>query len=69
MNHHQCFVRFARIVLFALSVLAFQAQGALPNTLNYHGQLSNLAGVAVNATVSITFKLYAAATGGAALWT
>ncbi len=62
------FLRLARIGIFALSMIALTAQAVVPNTLNYQGQLSSLAGVPVNATVSITFKLYATANGGTALW-
>ena len=54
------------VLTFAMGLAP--AQAAVPNTLNYQGQLSSLAGVPVNSTVSITFKLYASSTGGTALW-
>jgi len=39
-----------------------------PLTLHYRGQLSTAAGVPISATVSINFSIYAASTGGPALW-
>ena len=62
------YLLLARFALLVLAFIALHAQAAVPNTLNYQGQLNTAIGVPVNATVSITFKLYAAATGGSALW-
>jgi hypothetical protein len=43
------------------------AFAAAPDTLSYQGRLTQ-SGTAVTGTVSVTFSLYAAATGGSALW-
>lgn len=37
--------------------------------INYQGKLTNAAGQLIDGTYSMTFKLYAAASGGTALWT
>jgi len=48
-----------------ISSLAF----AVPVTTNYQGYLENTDGEPLDATVNMTFALYAAAQGGSALWT
>ena len=58
------FAVFSWLPLFASLSIA-----AIPPTINYQGYLTNSSSVPVNATVSLTFRLYAAATGGAASWT
>jgi hypothetical protein len=63
-----------RNALFAFSVIALnattQAYAAIPATLNYQGMLTNASAQPVNnASLSITFSFYTAATGGAALYT
>ncbi|MBL0121879.1 MAG: hypothetical protein IPP88_03840 [Betaproteobacteria bacterium] len=40
-----------------------------PEAINYQGVLTDTGGTAVNTPVVMTFRLYNAATGGAALWT
>lgn len=67
MYSHCRYLRLAQSALLALVFIALPAQ-AVPNTLNYQGQLTIPSGRPVNATVGITFNLYAAATGGVALW-
>ena len=69
MNKHKIAVWFVNLVFaFGLAAISLPAQAAVPQTLNYQGQLSNAAGAPVNATVSMTFKLYDVETGGTALW-
>jgi hypothetical protein len=48
-----------------ISSLAF----AVPVTTNYQGYLENTDGEPLDATVNMTFALYATAEGGSALWT
>ncbi|MBL0121926.1 MAG: hypothetical protein IPP88_04100 [Betaproteobacteria bacterium] len=57
-------VAFAGFTLLSPAVFA-----APPKTINYQGLLTDLAGTAINVPVVMTFRLYNAATGGAALWT
>jgi hypothetical protein len=58
---------FTMVFLF---VLGFSpANAAIPYTVNYQGYLTNAIGSPVNGTVSMTFSLYTAASGGTALWT
>lgn len=59
---------FNLILALALAIATLPAQAAVPQTLNYQGQLTNAAGVPVNGTVNINFKLYGDVTGGSALW-
>ena len=54
------------VVLLLLGVSYGYA--AIPNTINYQGYLTDSGGNPVNATVSMTFKIYAVSTGGTALW-
>lgn len=62
---------FNRWLLCALFIVlaALPARAAPPQTMSYQGYLTSNTGVPVNATVSVQFSLYAAATGGSALWT
>ena len=62
------FYRAAVIWLLALFTCISSMAYAVPNTVNYQGQLSTVSGVAVDATVSMTFSLYDVASGGTALW-
>jgi hypothetical protein len=58
-------------ILFAAACLAL-ASGALaagPQLINYQGTLTNDQGQPLDGTYSLTFKVYAAASGGTALWT
>ncbi len=57
-------VGFAGFTL--LSPAAFAAP---PQTINYQGVLTDTGGTAINTPVVMTFRLYNAASGGAALWT
>ncbi len=57
-------VRFGRFALWAVFVSIVFAQPVL----HYQGKLVGLDDVAVNDTVSMTFKLYDCASGGSAIW-
>ncbi len=57
------------IITLLLLAIAALAWGALPQTINYQGYLRNTDGTPVNSQVSVVFSLYAAASGGSALWT
>jgi len=52
----------------AIFFLAFHAMAAPPRTLNYQGFLTNGSGAPTSGATQVTFSLYAAPTGGAALW-
>jgi cysteine-rich repeat protein len=61
---------------FALLTLAVQslvsslpARADIPQVISYQGYLTNGSGTPINAMVQVTFSLYAAATGGPAVWT
>ena len=41
----------------------------IPETINYQGYLTDNSGSQINTTVSMTFKIYAVASGGTAIWT
>ena len=59
-----------RIVMCASIVLLMPfAIAAIPQTINYQGYLTTPAGMPVNTSVVMTFRLYSAASGGAALYT
>jgi hypothetical protein len=45
------------------------AYGAVPETVNYQGYLTDGSGKAINESVTMTFRLYTVPTGGMALWT
>lgn len=60
---------FRAAVVGALISLFQPAMGAAPATMAYQGYLTSSAGTPVNGTVAIAFRLYAAATGGTAIWT
>jgi hypothetical protein len=49
-------------------LLASPHAGAVPQTINYQGFLTTSGGAPVDATVAMTFRLYAAESGGVALW-
>ena len=55
-------------LLMLLAWMASPAQATVPNTLNFQGLLTDHAGSRLNATVTITFKLYTVASGGSSLW-
>ncbi len=53
----------------SIFLISFPVYAAVPQTMNYQGYLTDASGVPVNGTVSMTFKLYDVASGGAELWT
>ena len=60
--------KLLRFMLCAgLALFATQAIAAPPQTINYQGYLTNPGGTPVNSTVVMTFRLYNAASGGAAM--
>lgn len=62
--------RVLTLTLFALLVWATAAPAAIPQTISYQGILREAGGTIVaDGNYNLTFKLYAAAVGGAPLWT
>jgi hypothetical protein len=59
--------RLAHWLLLACLACA-AAQAAPPQTLHYQGYLTTSTGVPVNGATPLTFKLYAAASGGSEIW-
>ena len=59
---------FKLVLVFGITITTLPVQAAAPSMLNYQGQLTNAAGVPVNATVSIQFSLYKTLTGGEPVW-
>ncbi len=57
-------------ILFAFCILCFigSARGAIPQIINYQGQLMDADGAALNGSFDFTFTIYDADTGGLALW-
>ena len=53
---------------FALFALAAAASGDIPRKINYQGKLTSGAGVPLPGSHSMVFSIYAAAEGGAPLW-
>ena len=51
-----------------LLVLAAQSLADVPDTLNYQGYLTDPAGVAIDGTLDITFRIYDQASGGVPLY-
>jgi cysteine-rich repeat protein len=66
-------LRFGCTALFLAASLARPALADIPQRLNYQGYLTNSSGQPINTAAGtplhLTFKLYAAANGGAALYT
>lgn len=58
---------FKLTMLLSLCMATF-AFGQIPQTMSYQGVLTEANGNPVNGSVSLTFKLYDAATGGTKLW-
>jgi len=56
-------------ITLLLLVLATGAWGVGSQTINYQGYLRNTAGTPLNSLVTVTFSLYATASGGSAIWT
>ena len=57
------------VIMLSLCIMANDAQSAIPETINYQGYLTDNSGNPINATVSMTFRIYTVASGGTALWT
>ncbi len=59
------------IILVTLFLFNFasQVQAAIPQTLTFQGYLTNQGGSPINGTVAMVFSIYAADSGGQALWT
>lgn len=57
----------AAIALLA-SMLSHATPGPAPN-VNFQGRLTNSSGIPINASVSIVFTIYSAASGGIQIWT
>lgn len=55
--------------LLCLVLLALPPAMAAPSTIGYQGRLATSSGTPVSASLSITFRLYSAPSGGTALWT
>jgi len=55
------------IVMF-LCITAAGLYGAVPETINYQGYLTDTNGKAVNGTLSITFRIWDAVNGGVSQW-
>jgi hypothetical protein len=62
-------VRIAIVLLLAGLLAGGVAQAAAPGTMVYQGRLLASTGFPITATTSVTFRIYAAASGGTALWT
>jgi hypothetical protein len=56
-------------VTVAVLAAAGSAWAQVPERIAFQGRLTDASNVPVNGTLSITFSLYAASTGGTALWT
>jgi len=61
--------KFFEHTLATLLVMAAMALGQIPMTVNYQGILRDAGGTLINGNQNLTFRIYTAATGGAALWT
>jgi len=56
-------------VLLSTALLSSVAQADVPGLISYQGILTDDDGVALDATVAITFSIYTDSTGGSQLWT
>lgn len=56
------------IILFSLVLIPVAVQGAIPQSINHQGYLTDAGGLPVNGTVTMTFKIYDADAGGNMLW-
>ena len=65
----QAFRVLALCAFLALGSLCGSVQAAVPQTISYQGNLTNLGGTPISSAVVMTFRLYNVASGGAALWT
>ncbi len=55
--------------LISFSLFTFSAAAAPPQTMSYQASLKDAAGLPIDATENITFRIYDALTGGTLLWT
>ncbi|HDG68040.1 MAG TPA: hypothetical protein ENG11_02705, partial [candidate division Zixibacteria bacterium] len=55
---------FAVIFLLVLGICFAE----IPHTINYQGKITNSAGVGLDGTYSMTFRIFNAPTGGSELW-
>ena len=60
---------FVLTLTLSLTLFVSQGQAAIPQQINYQGYLTNAAGVPVNSTVNMSFRIYGVSTGGTSLWT
>ncbi|MCB9358092.1 MAG: hypothetical protein H6508_01395 [Calditrichaeota bacterium] len=56
----------AIVFIFALALTS--AAFAVPQIINYQGELTNPLGIPLDTTVSITFNIYSASSGGTPIW-
>jgi len=63
------------LIMIAVVAVAYQtlaapnAQSSVPIVIPYQGKLSDSVGTPINSSVNITFRFYAVASGGSAIWT
>lgn len=58
---------YAVAAIFLLGTQSLLAQS--PNTITYQGKLTNATGAPITTATNVVFRIYAAASGGSALWT
>ena len=58
----------AILLLLSLALLSTTALAEVPGLMNYQGTLSDADGVALDTTVSMTFRIYTDSTGGSMVW-
>ncbi len=60
-------ISFIGVFLF-LTIVPYSGHAAIPPTINYQGYLTSAAGVPVNGTVQMVFRIYNVESGGTDLW-
>jgi hypothetical protein len=60
--------RILLLFIILLSMATVISFGQVPRLITHQGYLTNSAGVAIDTTLDLTFKLYQDSTGGSALW-
>ncbi len=68
MKHAGLLRLFAVICMTILIISSAAASAQVPQKINYQGYLTDAAGNPVDGSLSMTFAIYEAATGGSALW-